>query len=136
MSNLVDHARRELAAIGESDAEFSNTVVKMVEAFSAYGHSGGSASVMTAIVTELLQHQNLTPLTDDPAEWFFHGSEMSPPDGVWQNIRNGEAFSHDGGKTYYLISENGNEDSFRSGEARMHVSRSHARLRLVQEAKD
>ena len=133
MSNLVDHARRELAAIGETDEEFRDTILDMVERFSKFGHSGGSAAVMTSMLVELLQFKNLMPLTDDPAEWHKHDMVEEP---FWQNIRNGEAFSHDGGKTYYLLSEGSDEPAFKNGSAHMHVSRSHQRLRLVQEASD
>lgn len=63
---------------------------------------------MVAIPTiyQLLKQKNLTPLTDSPNEWLFHDEDTwGAPGGIWQNIRNGEAFSHDGGKTYYLVSE-------------------------------
>lgn len=98
MSNLVDHAKRELALI-ESDEAFIDAIVKSVEAFAAYGHSGGSASVGIHILNNLLQFKNLSPLTDDPTEWINHGNS------TWQSCRNSEAFSNDGGITYYLLSE-------------------------------
>ena len=106
MSNLVDHARRELAIIGE-EPETIDGYLKVIQAFADMGHSGGSASVAIPTLNELLQFKNLRPLTDDPAEWFDHSGVSGEP--FWQNIRNGEAFSHDGGKTYYLLSEGGND---------------------------
>jgi hypothetical protein len=61
------------------------------------------------MINDLLQFKPLSALTDDPDEWVHHESDMWPPDGVWQNKRHGEAFSHDGGKTYYLLSEGAND---------------------------
>lgn len=97
-SNLVTHARRELALAGNDDA-FNNCIIKAVKGFAGYGHSGGSASVGIQILHDLLQFKNLTPLTDDPNEWM----KISEVD--WQSKRDHEAFSRDGGKTYYLLSE-------------------------------
>lgn len=132
MSNLVDHAKRELATIHE-DPEFSEGLVKMIEIFASMGHSGGSASVAIAMLTELLEHRNLSPLTDNPDEWEFHGPERwDGTNGVWQNKRNGEAFSPDGGKTYYLLSEGGHASSYSAGTARMHTSRSFGEPKHLQ----
>ncbi len=108
MSNLVDHARRELEAVGE-DPQTIEGLLKVIQAFADMGHSGGSASIAIPMIHQLLQFKNLTALTDDPAEWFFHEENTAGyPGGFWQNIRDGEAFSHDGGKTYYLLSEGAN----------------------------
>ena len=105
MSNLVDHARRELELIGE-EPETVEGYIRVIQAFADMGHSGGSASVAIPTLERLMSYKNLSPLTDDPAEWFFHDAEMwDGKNGVWQNLRNSEAFSHDGGKTYYLLSE-------------------------------
>lgn len=98
MSNLVDHARRELELIGEEPATIDG-YLKVVQAFADMGHSGGSASVAIPVLHELFQYKNLRPLTDSPGEWVDHGNSL------WQNTRNGEAFSSDGGKTYWLLSE-------------------------------
>ena len=55
------------------------------------------------MITALLQHKNLGPLTDDPSEWVRH--DVRGGRVIWQNTRNNDAFSQDKGKTYYLISE-------------------------------
>jgi len=98
MSNLVNHARRELGIIGE-EPEIVEMYINVVKAFVDFGHSGGSASVAIPVINELLQFKNLSPLTDDPGEWVHHGNN------TWQSCRNSEAFSDDGGKTYYLLSD-------------------------------
>jgi hypothetical protein len=135
MSNLVDHARRELELLGE-EPQTVDGYLKVIQAFADMGHSGGSASVAIPIINQLLQFHNLTALTDNPDEWYFHGEVWGSGGGVWQNKRNGEAFSHDGGKTYYLISEGGNDSSYSRGTAKIHTAHSYEGLKRVQEAKD
>jgi hypothetical protein len=99
---LATHARTELELLGEEE-ETIDWFVRVIEEFASFGHSGGSASICIPMLNELLQFKNLTPLTNNPDEWMnvaeYSGVEM------WQNRRNGEAFSDDGGKTYYLLSE-------------------------------
>lgn len=99
MSNLVEHAKRELKLSGETDEEYIAGILKVIQAFADAGHSGGSASVAIPTINELLQFHPLTPLTSNPAEWNEVG------DGVWQSVRNSEAFSTDVGVSYYLVSE-------------------------------
>ena len=106
-SNFVTHARRELELVGE-DPAIIEWYLNVIRAYAAFGHSGGSHGATLSTLYELLQFKNLKPLTDDPDEWFHHTAEKwGEPGGIWQNIRNGEAFSFDGGKTYYLNSEGG-----------------------------
>lgn len=106
MSNLVNHAKRELDLIGE-DPWMSQGLLTVIQAFADMGHSGGSASAAIPILNDLLQFKNLTPLTDNPDEW------MNVTNDVWQCVRNSEAFSQDGGKTYYLLSEGRRQDHLR-----------------------
>lgn len=105
-SPLVEHAKKELSLIGEEEDDgFKESIVRAISGFCSYGHSGGSAPVAIAWINVLLQFKNLTPLTDDPKEWMLVGN------GTWQSVRNSEAFSKDGGKTYYLLSEGGNDQN-------------------------
>lgn len=111
MSKLVEHAKRELELVGE-EPETIEGYLKVVQAFADMGHSGGSASVAVPVINELLQFKNLRPLTDDPKEWHCHTAEdYGVNEDLWQNIRNGAAFSHDGGKTYYLVSDGANTNN-------------------------
>ncbi len=120
MSNLVDHAKHELEKIGE-DPETVVGYLNVIQAFADMGHSGGSASVAIPTIMELLQFKNLSPLTDDPEEWVQHAEDVwGEEDGVWQNRRNGEAFSNDGGTTYYLLSEGGNNHNREPLHTSMH----------------
>lgn len=113
-SNLVKHARRELNLAG-NDEHFNTSIIKAVGAFASYVHSGGSASVAIPMLYTLLLQKNLTPLTDNPQEWNQHEED------IWQSRRNSEAFSKDGGKTYFLLSEDGKNGNPRP----MYISTKH-----------
>lgn len=103
MNNLVEHARTELTLLGE-EPEIIDWFCRVIEEFSSAGHSGASAMICIPMLSELLQFKNLKPLTDDPDEW-EDVSDYSGGNPTWQNKRNSEAFSEDGGKTYYLLSQ-------------------------------
>lgn len=100
---LVEHARRELELCGqyEEDPEFSESIIRAVEAFASYGHSGGSAVVGTQMLYELLQFKNLSPLTTADDEWIDRTQESGYP--MWQNVRNSAVFSD--GPPWALTSE-------------------------------
>lgn len=113
---LVQHARRELEAIGE-EPQITDWYCKVIEVFTEAGHSGASAGIAIPTLNRLLMFKNLGPLTNDPDEWHYHGPDMwDGKEGIWQNRRDGEAFSSDGGLTYTLLSE---RDKF------LHVSAKH-----------
>jgi hypothetical protein len=100
--SLVEHAKRELEILGVAKEE-TDWIIRVIKAFASYGHSGSSAAWSIPIINDLLQFKNITPLTDDRKEWMEVGS------GIWQSRRCSEAFSNDEGKTYYLLSEGGND---------------------------
>lgn len=116
MSNLVDHARRELELVGE-DPETIEGLVKVIKAFADMGHSGGSASVAIPMLERLLRFQPLAPLTYGPEEWVFHSGDDYGIAGkdIWQNIRDSRIMSYDGGKTHYNVEDKGSEDSKSKG---------------------
>lgn len=109
-SNLVRHAKRELDLLGMGensdgvDKLGREGVLDLVRVFAAQGHSGSSAAWMIQTLERLLRFEPLTPLTDDPDEW-MDVSGYAASDARWQSRRHSEAFSHDGGKTYYRLSE-------------------------------
>lgn len=115
-SRFVQHARREMSLAGMLDAkegeneldrayqDFVNeSVLELLKTFSNQNHSGFSAVLVLQLFDKLVRWRTLTPLTDLPEEWA--PIEPSEPGGTLQNTRNSEAFSEDGGKTYYLLSE-------------------------------
>lgn len=105
MSNLVEHAKRELKIAGlfDSDSDYSGmlgeSILEIVEKFSEQGHSGASAGMSIHILSKLLAFENLTELTDNPEDWIEVG------EGMWQNRRNSKCFSTDGGKTHYSLDD-------------------------------
>jgi hypothetical protein len=103
--SLVEHAQRELRACGQFDEDpaYAQSIVAAVAAFASYGHSGGSAFVGIEQLTALLRFEPLSPLTDDPEEW----CDVADQSGyrLFQSRRNPQAFSTDGGKSYYLLDE-------------------------------
>lgn len=103
-SNLVAHARRELRIIGE-DRDTVEGLCRVIQAFADMGHSGSSAHFATLYLDKLLRYQPLSDLTDDPTEWIDRHAEGMTTRPLWQSKRNPEAMSTDGGKTYYLLSE-------------------------------
>ena len=102
-SHLVQHARRELAAIGE-EPETTEGYLKVIKAFSDMRHSGASAAHAIGTLALLFSYQNLGPLTDDPEEWMHIAEDVAGQPNLWQSRRNPEAFSIDSGKTYSLNS--------------------------------
>lgn len=103
--NLYKHAKRELELLGEESAVVEG-YLEMIKIFAKMGHSGASAFIFIHTLSDLMQFKNLTELTDDPDEWIHVGEEVwGKAPGIWQSSRNSEAFSNDGGKTYYLLSE-------------------------------
>jgi hypothetical protein len=97
-NSLVEHAKKELA-LTDHDEEFKQCIIKAIESFTSYGHSGGSIGIGITTLVDLILCRNLTPLTDDPDEWMFLD------DDVWQSTRRADAFSYDGGHRYHIIGD-------------------------------
>jgi hypothetical protein len=109
MKNLVEHAKEELKKAG-IDPHDAVKILDMIRIFADTRPSGTSGEIMASIVTDLMAHKNLTPLTDDPSEWVHYGEEMwGERGGIWQNTRNPKAFSRDRGKHYWLLEDRPNE---------------------------
>jgi len=108
-SNLLQHARREMERAGLEptddimQAAINKNVMDMLQVFSAEEHSGFSAAYTLNLFSLLADFKPLTPLTNDPAEWRDVSTEWGGP--CWQNVRDGTAFSEDGGKTYYTLDD-------------------------------
>lgn len=105
MSKLVEHAKRELALLYPANENndygelLPKAILNAVEVWAAEGHSGFSHALALRIFNEVINFRPLTPLTDDPSLWEHAG------EGMWQSQRQSSAFSHDQGKTYYLIED-------------------------------
>jgi len=127
---LVEHAESELRLAGlfDEDSDYDGAlgpaILEVVKTFSSYGHSGFSAMMSVAILEKLLRFEPLTPLTNNPQEWYLVAEEVGGKD-LWQSRRNSEAFSNDGGKTYKLNSEyvwTGPDEDRQRQEAPLHTS--------------
>lgn len=100
MSNLLDHAKTELARLrtstepDEMQDAMDAHILKMVEVFSEEGHSGFSASYATKILEKLLRFEPITPLQGTDDEW----NEVR--DGTWQNNRCSHVFKRADGTAY------------------------------------
>jgi len=103
MSNLCEHARKELEIAGlfdkDSDynGEIANAVMELMEVFSKQGHSGYSASMVSSIFNKLSRFQTITPLTGEDSEWSNIGND------TFQNNRDCAVFKDNKtGKCTYL----------------------------------
>lgn len=109
-SALVEHARKELERIGE-EPEVIDWYLRIIREYASFGHSGGSASATAVVLEELLRFRPLTPPTNDPSEWIKHSPDSwDGKNPIWQNTRDGRAFSTDGGDTYTLVDDYKDED--------------------------
>ncbi len=104
--SLVDHARHELALIGE-DQDTADGIVKVIQAFADCDHAGYSAPMAIDYLDRLLRQQPLSPLTSDASEWVDRTDVSGYP--LWQSTRDPRAFSEDGGKTWDLVDEHPRE---------------------------
>lgn len=95
---LPEHARREMELL-EAEAWLIDGVVEMVQAYSKMGHD--VKQIVLPLLDQLIDGNILTPLTDDPDEW----ERVTEGEDHWQNVRDSSAFSENGGKTYFLLSE-------------------------------
>jgi len=96
--SLISHAREELTRIKE-DPDMIEGYLDIIQSFADLRLSGSQAEHMIPILFKLLNFQPLSPLTNDPAEWTL------VTDDLWQSKRNPEAFSKNGGGSYYILSE-------------------------------
>jgi hypothetical protein len=110
MSNLVEHAKRELKLAGlyDKDSDYGGmipeNVLKCVEAFASAGHSGGSAEITLQILEKVLRFKTLTPITSDSTTW-MERTEESGGTPFWQSTRDPSYFSKVGGKTFYSLED-------------------------------
>lgn len=103
-SRLVAHARRELAGMAATEPEFADAILGAVVAMAPTAEdSGGAFFAAQDVLRTLLNFGTLSPLSDDPDEWVDQSETSGVP--LWQSRRNPEAFSEDGGRSYYVVDE-------------------------------
>ena len=75
MSNLREHAKRELELAGlfDKDSDYGGAlgkvVLDLIKVFSKQEHSGGSASATLFFFGKLARFENLQPITSNKEEW-------------------------------------------------------------------
>ena len=115
MSNILDHAKRELATIGmlldavdvaDSDQKMNklmaDNVLELLDVFSKQGHSGFSASYAIGLFEKLARFKPLSPLTGADDEWtdVSEGSGDNSPH--YQNKRDSRVFKRSDGSAFFL----------------------------------
>jgi len=99
LSAMSKHAIVELSLIKE-EPKVVLWYVSILEAYNAMNLTEEASDHCLETLTRLIRYENLAPLTDEPLEWVKVG------DDIWQSIRNYDAYSNNGGKTFKLHSEN------------------------------
>lgn len=94
MQPLIIHARREMTLAGTDDA----TASAYLQAIQGFLNLALPNETAIPEITKLLNTENLTPLTNDPSEW-------EHDDVFWWSTRNMNAYSRDGGKTYFILGD-------------------------------
>jgi hypothetical protein len=101
--SYIDHARRELNAIGyKLDGPLEDgpnkwtmeNLFELLEVFGKQGHSGSSAPMIAGMFKKLALFEPLGPLTGKDDEW------QEVAEGMWQNIRCSHVFKDANGKAY------------------------------------
>jgi hypothetical protein len=111
MSNLVDHARRELTAIGmppgpedgmspgdRYNTAAANAIMELIEVFSKQGHSGFSANYVIQAFSKVAAFEPLAPVKGTDDEWVEVGESM------FQNARCAHVFKDTDGRAYDIES--------------------------------
>jgi hypothetical protein len=94
MSSLLEHAKRELKAIGYTldgknepyNQAAVDSILELVDTFAKQGHSGFSGNYVLNAFGKLADFEPLTPLTGADDEWVEVGA------GVFQNNRCSHVF--------------------------------------------
>lgn len=103
MSNLIEHAKRELKLIGADskdgvyDGMLYDSCMELVTVFSKQGHSEMSASIVRDLFNKLADFKPLSKLTLDDDEWSEVGN------GIYQNNRNSAVFKDGKDRRAYYI---------------------------------
>lgn len=113
MNRLLDHAKSELEKAGlfDKDSDYAGmigkAVMKLVEAHSEEGHSGGSHYLVLQAFNRVINFKTLSPLTADPKEWVeIERDKLGEGEGkLWQSTRQSSCFSRDRGNTWYDIDD-------------------------------
>lgn len=111
MSELVNHAKRELALLNRDNDEMQDymnkDILEVLEVISKQGHSGFSLSYLRNTLNRLLDYQVLTPLTGEESEWGTEASEL-------QNNRDGSVFRDEDDNAHTIVKVRYTDDNGKS----------------------
>lgn len=97
---LRQHAYKELELLNieQNYPDAYNTVKSIVDALEDFreGYGEQEAGYVMDMFEMLLRGDNLAPITDNPEDWDY----LSEAE-VWQNYRNPNVYSTDGGRTWF-----------------------------------
>jgi len=114
MTSILQHAKAELRRAGlyDEDADYDGEIAVQVEAlvqtFTAYGHSGGSAERTLDVFNRVVERKPLTALTGEDDEW----NDMTEygPEPAFQNKRCPAVFKNAHGEAFILIDGTSNRE--------------------------
>ena len=127
MSNLIEHAKKELDAIGMTDdSEDMNVamredILELVEVFSNQGHSGFSAGYCVNLLEKLLRFRPIAPLTGEDSEWNLLDYDTEP---IYQNKRCSRVFKDADGRPYDIegkVFTDSDGVSYTNGNSRVYI---------------
>lgn len=104
MSNLEEHAKRELLALGYDPNEkqddpnkwIQDNILELIRVFAKQDHSGSSAPYCVNLFSKLAMFEPACPLTGEDSEWNEVGADGE--NGVlYQNNRCSHVFKNDKG---------------------------------------
>jgi hypothetical protein len=103
---MLDHAQREFTMAGmlkeDVDPETKNikdVVNGMLETLQKLNNPEKTMKAAVGLFIMLTNMKIISPVTDDPAEW-ANKTDLNKGIALWQNLRDPNLFSEDGGKTY------------------------------------
>lgn len=102
MTALGDHAIYELTYQGITGTDYDN-IVNIVGTFASYTDLAERDAILQKVLA-LLQFKPLSALTNESDQWV----DRSPTIGgnpLWQSKRDPDAWSHDGGLSFYYSSK-------------------------------
>lgn len=104
MSNIIKHAKRELALLGYTpldqeqedgpNKEVQKNILELVETFQKQHNSGDAASYIIGMFFKLAKVEPLKPLTGEDSEWEKVDFQ------TWQNIRCSRVFKKSDGTCF------------------------------------
>lgn len=138
MSNLIEHAKKELALVGgsedEEQQEVNTAILQLLEVFANQGHSGFSASYVLGVFDRLVRFLPVKPLTGEDSEWIEY------VEGKFQNKRCPSVFRDEDGTAHDIEAitwtDNDGKSWFHKGNGERYnvmfpyVPLSHPRIRI------